>query len=325
MIPDSRARRARNVALLVVAAASWGLGTVVSKQAVTEMPALTVLLIQLAASVAVMAAVVRARGERLPRTREATLLGRLGLLNPGLSYALSLVGLVGITASLSVLLWASEPILILVLAAFVLRERVGPLVIAASVVAIAGLLLVVADPTVGGAALPIALTIAGVVVCAVYTVLARRWLLGTDATFPVVLAQQVHALALIAVVVVGAGVLGQALLPTIPSLGALASAVVSGLLYYALAYSAYLTALREVRAPIAAAAFYLIPVFGVAGAWVTGERLAPLQWVGAALVVASVAAITTRIARPADAATDQPSSASASTQIASSPSASSRS
>jgi drug/metabolite transporter (DMT)-like permease len=312
--------RVRNVALLAGAAASWGLGTVVSKQAVAEMPALTLLVIQLAVSVAVMALVVRARGERLPASREGRLLGRLGLLNPGLAYALSLVGLTGITASLAVLLWATEPILILILAAVVLGERTGRLVIAASAVAIAGLLLVVADPAAGGSGIGIALTIAGVVVCALYTVLTRRWLLGTDATFPVVLSQQLWALGLIAVVVPIAAATGQAVVPASLSPAGLASAAVSGLLYYALAYSCYLTALRAVRAPIAAAAFYLIPVFGLAGAFVAGERLVPAQWIGAAVVVAAVAVITTRIAQE-----PQPSSAAASAQIATTPSAASRS
>jgi drug/metabolite transporter (DMT)-like permease len=277
------------------------------------------LVIQLAVSVAAMAVVVRVRGERLPAGREGRLLGRLGLLNPGLAYALSLVGLTGITASLAVLLWATEPIVILALAAVVLGERVGGLVIAASGVAVAGLLLVVADPAAGGSGVGIALTIAGVVVCALYTVLTRRWLLGTDATFPVVLAQQLHALGLIAVVVAVAAVAGQTIVPAKLSVAGLASAAVSGLLYYAVAYSCYLTALREVRASVAAASFYLIPVFGLAGGWLIGERLGLLPWIGAAVVVAAVIVITTRSAG------DQPSSASPSAQMPTSPSAASRS
>jgi drug/metabolite transporter (DMT)-like permease len=302
--------RARSVALLVGAAASWGIGTVVSKQAVAELPALTLLIIQLSVSVAVMAAVVRARGEQLPASREGRLLGRLGLLNPGLAYALSLVGLTGITASLAVLLWAMEPILILILAAIVLGERTGRLVIVASAVAIAGLVLVVADPAAGGSTAAVALTIAGVVVCALYTVLTRRWLLGTDATFPVVLSQQLFALGLIAIVVVIAAATGQPVIPARLSFGGIASAAISGLLYYALAYSCYLTALRNVSAPIAASAFYLIPVFGLAGAFVAGERLGAEQWAGAAVVVAAVVVITTRIAQA-----PQPSSADPSAQI----------
>jgi hypothetical protein len=64
----------------------------------------------------------------------------------------------------------------------------------------------------------------------------------------------------------------------------------------------------------------------VAAGWLAGERLQPLQWLGAVLVVVSVAAITIRMARPADRKRDldQPSSAAASAQIASAPSASIR-
>ena len=110
------------------------------------------------------------------------------------------------------------------------------------------------------------------------------------------------------------------MLPAQVSTAGLVSAAASGLLYYAFAYSFYLSALRNVRASIAAASFYLIPVFGVAGGWLAGERLEPLQWVGAILVVVSVAAITIRVARPADERPGQPSSADASAQMARSPS-----
>lgn len=285
----------RNAVFLVLAAACWGSGTVVSKQAVAEIPPLTLLPIQLAASVLFLAVVAWARGERLPQGRDGRLLGRLGLLNPGLAYALSLIGLTQITASLSVLLWALEPILILAFAAVALRERVGPLIIVASAVAIGGLVLVLAGPVAAGSALAIALTVAGVAVCAVYTVAARRWLPGTsDSTLGVVLAQQIHALGLAVVVVVGLALAGQTVAPTGLSVAGVASALGSGLLYYAFAYLFYLSALRAVRASIAAASFYLIPVFGVTLGWLVGERLEPIQWLGGIIVVAAVILITTR-------------------------------
>ena len=249
-----------------------------------------------------MLLVVRLRGERLPSGREGRLLGRLGLLNPGLAYALSLVGLTQITASLAVLLWASEPILILALAALVLGERIGPAIVAATAVAVLGLLLVVFDPGATGSLFGVGMTVAGVVACAVYTVATRRWLLGSDSTFGVVLAQQAHALGFALVLLAGVATAGQRVFPERLTAAGVFSAVVSGLLYYALAYSFYLTALRAVRASVAAASFYLIPVFGLAGGWLVGERLQPLQWVGAVVVVAAVALITIRVARPADAA-----------------------
>ena len=306
---------------LVVAAACWGIGTVVSKQAVAEVAPLALLPIQLASSVLLLLVITRIRAEPLPRGREGRLLARLGLLNPGLAYALSLTGLTGITASLAVLLWATEPIFILVLAALVLGDRIGRVIVVASATAIAGLVLVVADPTASGSAVGVALTVAGVIVCAVYTVLTRRWLLGSDSTFGVVLAQQLHALAFSLVVVVLIVVTGTPILPARMTVAGMASAVASGLLYYAFAYSFYISALRRVRASIAAASFYLIPVFGLAGGWLIGERLDPRQWVGALVVVTAVAVITIRAARPADAMdpAHQPSRAAPSAQIATAP------
>ena len=306
----------------MLAAACWGLGTVVSKQAVAEVAPLTLLPLQLATSVAFLVVITRLRGEPLPPGRAGRLLGRLGLLNPGLAYALSLVGLTQITASLSVLLWAFEPILILALAATVLGDRIGPQIVVASIAALGGLALVVLDPAASGSAAGIGLTVAGVVVCAVYTVATRRWLLGTDATFGVVLAQQLHALALATAVFLTLVVAGQPMLPRGLSSAGIVSAVASGLLYYAFAYSFYISALRRVRASIAAVSFYLIPVFGLAGAWLTGERLEPVQWFGAAVVVAAVAWITARAAQSIGSNTPaaQPSSAASSAQMAITPS-----
>jgi drug/metabolite transporter (DMT)-like permease len=149
-----------------------------------------------------------------------------------------------------------------------------------------------------GSALGITLTVAGVVVCAIYTVATRRWLLGSDSTFGIVLAQQLHALALATVVVLALGVGGQTVLPTGLTMGGIASAIASGLLYYGLAYSFYISALRHVPASVAAVSFYLIPVFGIAAAWIYGERLEPTQWLGAMLVVGAVAVVSIRAARP---------------------------
>ena len=331
MTTSARATRGpfpRPALLLMLAAACWGVGTVVSKQAVAEVPPFTLLAVQLAVSVGLLSVVVAARREPLPRGREGTLLARLGLLNPGLAYALSLVGLTQISASLAVLLWAGEPILILALAAVVLGERLGPGIVLASGVAVGGLVLVVVDPAAGGTAFGIALTVAGVVVCAIYTVLTRRWLLGSDSTFGVVFSQQAHALALAVTALAVVALTGGAVLPTGLTAGGLASAIASGVLYYALAYWCYLTALRSLRASVAAASFYLIPLFGLSGAWVAGERLEPVQWLGAALVVVAVAAITTRQDRAATAASArpaQPSRAAASTHTATTPSEARRS
>ena len=286
----------RHVLSLVLAAACWGIGTAVSKQAVAEIPPLTLLVVQLAVSLVFLTLVARLRGENLPGGRDGRRLARLGLLNPGLAYALSLLGLAQISASLSVLLWALEPVLILVMAVLVLRERPGMMLIALSGVAVGGLALVLYDPAASGAIPGILLTIAGVGCCAVYTVATRRWLPSVGSTLGVVVAQQAHALAFAVVLLAIAAGAGIPVMPTtLTSLG-IASTVLSGLVYYGLAYAFYLAGLRWAPASIAAMSFYLIPVFGVAAATLLGDRLAPLQWLGAIVVVLSVGVVTVRSA-----------------------------
>src|SRR6187397_1946027 len=112
----------RDLAALTLAAAAWGFGTVVSKRAVEEFAPVTLLSLQLAASLATLVVLARVTGTSLRGS--PPLLSRLGLLNPGLAYALSLVGLVTVSASLSVMLWALEPLLILALAGVFLGERI---------------------------------------------------------------------------------------------------------------------------------------------------------------------------------------------------------
>ena len=311
------------VVYLVAAAACWGIGTVISKQAVAELPPLTLLVMQLASSVVFLAVLGRAGAPNTsPRTAERRILARLGLLNPGLAYALSLAGLSQITASLAVLLWATEPILILALASLVLGERLGLRVIVPTAIALGGLSLVVFDPAASGSTLGVALTVAGVVACAIYSVAVRRILPGAaDSTFEVVSGQQRHALVLAVLVLAGVGIAGGAVAPANPSAFGLVSAVGSGLLYYSVAYLLYLSAVRRMPVSVAAASFFLIPIFGVAGGLLAGERLEPIQWLGAVVVVAAVAFITTR---RVGAGADQLSRAAPSAQMANAPSASSR-
>jgi drug/metabolite transporter (DMT)-like permease len=277
--------------LLVGAAACWGIGTAVSKQAVADIPAVTLLVVQLTVSVVALGVTGWARG--LPiRTRpgEAAIV-RLGLLNPGLAYALGLIGLTQITASLSVLIWAGEPILILLLAALLLHEALPAWLVALSGLAIAGLVVVLAAPALSGAAIGVVLSTTGVLCCAMYTIAARRWIRESDSTLAVVLGQQAYALAFAAGLVVIIAVGGGTVAPTSLTALTLASAVASGLLYYAVAYWLYLSALRNMPAAVAATSFYLIPVFGLTGAALFGERLGGPQWLGALVVIAAVAAI----------------------------------
>ena len=282
----------RDLGALILAATCWGVGTVISKAALAEISPFTLLPIQLAASLAVLAVLMRSQGISF-RTEGSPLLGRLGLLNPGLAYALGLIGLTTITASLYVLLWALEPLMILFLAAWFLRERITPAFVVLSLIAVAGMVVIVYDPSASsGQLIGVGLTLAGIVCCAVYSVVTRRWIPDARETSQVILSQQAHALVLAIGLVLVVGLAGGGIVPTALTPLGLASAVGSGALYYAGAYWFYLGALRHVPASYAALSFYLIPIVGVAaGAILLGERLDPRQWIGAVIVLAAILAI----------------------------------
>jgi probable blue pigment (indigoidine) exporter len=279
----------RHVLMLVGAAACWGCGTVLSKLALDRgIAPLLLLAIELAASCVLLSTVALALRATWSWSRSTRRLTFLGILNPGLAYALGLLGLVSISASMSVLLWATEPVLILLLAVLVLRERVGPTALVALATALGGVVLVVYRPGAGGDAVGIALTVAAVTACACYTVLTRRLLLD-DSSVAVVLLQQAAALVFALVLFVGAAVGGVAArLPTDPLTWALAAA--SGMVYYGAAFWLFVSGLRGVPASLAGAYLPLIPVFGLAAGYAAGDRLVDRQWLGALLVVLATAA-----------------------------------
>jgi probable blue pigment (indigoidine) exporter len=283
----ARASLASPAMLLVLAAACWGTGTAVSKQAVAAIPPMTLLAAQLAVSLVFLAVA----GARFRPSADDAAIRRLGLLNPGLSYALGLIGLVGISASAAVLLWALEPIAILALAVLVLRERATARLVALSTLAVAGLVVVLYDSAVSGQAAAVAISAAGVACCALYTIAARAWIRTADSTTTVIFGQQLYAFGFAFLVVAGLALTGQPILPTVMTPLVAASALGSGLLYYGFAYWLYLGALRTLPASLAATSFYLIPIFGLAAAAAFGERLVPIQWAGAAVVIAAMGGI----------------------------------
>jgi len=287
-----RLRSIKPAIFLSSAAAAWGVATVISKRAVNEIPPLVLLPVQLAVSVLVLLVLVLMLRRPVVWSPAMRRLALLGLLNPGAAYALSLLGLAHISASMSVLLWAAEPLLILLLAGLVLHDRLGRPVMVAMLVAMAGVVLMVVRSGVGGTVPGVLWTLAGVGACALYTVICRK-LLADDAAVSVVLVQQAAALVLAVMVFSIAQVIRpQPVLDSV-SMWGWVSAVVSGALYYAAAFGLYLAGLRRVPASVAALFLMLIPVFGVAAGYlVLAERLSGRQWSGAGLVLAAVGAAT---------------------------------
>jgi drug/metabolite transporter (DMT)-like permease len=287
--------------MLVAAAASWGVGTVITKQILSDVAPLMLLPVQLLASCVFLVVLSGASRTRVTWSPQMRRLAALGVLNPGGAYALALLGLSYISASMSLLLWATEPVLILLLAVVLLREQVAGALVASIAVAVAGVLLVVYQPGATGSWLGVALILTAVAACALYTVLSRRLLLN-DASLSVVLVQQVAALAfallLLAVVQTATGdVFDVRSLPPQTWFAAAAS----GVLYYGVAFWLYIMGLRQASATVAGSFITLVPVFGLAAGYLVGERLTTQQWVGGVVVIVAMAVVAVRHPNPHEA------------------------
>lgn len=277
------------VVFLVTAAALWGVATVISKNILGSVQPITFLLIQLVPSVCLLWAVVLST--RTSLSLPVLPLVALGVLNPGVSYTLSMLGFSTTTASVATLLWAAEPALI-VLVAWLLRvERVGPRFLIATAAAAGGVILV--SGLIEGGELRAnsiagpGLILAGVLCCALYTVLMRR-LASTYDPLAATAVQQTAGLLWAVTIWPFEGHGGEGALAAIPN-EALAAGALSGFMYYGAAFWLYLSALRSVSATTAGIFLNLIPFFGIATAWIVlGERLTLLQWIGGAVIIASV-------------------------------------
>ena len=283
--------RSAPITALVLAAACWGGATVITKHVLTDVPPLTLLVLQLTVSVIFLWAIVAMQRLRLPQRRDIVRLGGIGILNPGLAYTFGLLGLSRTTASMSTLLWAAEPILILVMAWLILREHLTRMLVAFSLLAITGVVLVAGiDVGVDQTSLLLGngLVLLGVGCCALYTVLTRLMATDLDPLLIVVL-QQTLALAWALVIWPLEWARGEAVGLTTISLASWGWAALSGVLYYALAFWCYIIGLKQMPASMVGLFLNLIPIFGVAGAYLfLGERLTLVQAIGGALILVTV-------------------------------------
>ena len=286
---------------LTLASALWGVATVISKALLASVPPITVLIVQLAPSVCALWLLLVISGVNSETWRGWLPLALLGLLNPGLSYTLSMLGLTQTSASATTLLWAAEPALIVVTAWILLEETITPRFLAATAAAGCGVVLVTG--VLDGGEVPsvnplgAALVLGGVFCCALYTVLSRRIASSIDPLAAVTIQQTVGLAWVLSIwpLEPQGAISGLASLSQSELLGG----ALSGLMYYAAAFWLYLNALGLVPATMASVYLNLTPVFGVASAYAfLGERLTASQWFGAATILLSVLALVTLAATP---------------------------
>lgn len=280
----------RNITLLVLASAFWAMGTVMSKSVLTSVPPLPLLVIQLLASVLFLWTAVLLQRIPVSFDRQLARSAMVGILNPGLAYTFGLLGLALTTVSNSTLIWAAEPPVILLLAWFLLRERPSRPVMVLSLVALGGALLSTGIQAGGGTLLGNSLVFIGVFCCAIYTILSRR---AVETIHPLILIAAQQAVALVWAVAIWAAfrLRGEMTPSASPESSVWLWAILSGIVYYGLAFWCYVTGLKHTSATLAGLLLNLIPLFGLTGAYIfLGERLTTAQLIGVFVTLIAVSA-----------------------------------
>lgn len=290
---DIRARRSvlLAIAAMVLSAACWGSATVMTKGALDQVPPFTLLAIQLASSVAFLwlaAAVMRTRIALEPGTARAA---ATGLLEPGLSYGLSVPGLALTTAANASIIGAAEPALIILVAWALFRHRPGAWLALAVLMAMLGIVLVTLSNLEGpgrGDPWGDLLVLLGTVFAALYVVSSSRFVTRI-APLPLAALQQSVGLIAALILLAGALLVGGERLPAAISTEMIVLAAASGIVQYALAFWFYLIGLKVLPPGVAGLFLALIPVFGIGGAAIfLGEALMITQGAGAILIILAV-------------------------------------
>jgi drug/metabolite transporter (DMT)-like permease len=290
----------RDWALLGFLSVLWGGSFFFVAVAVKEVPPFTVVLARVGIAAAVLCAVLRLTGERLPVHRKALLafLG-MGLLNNVIPFSLFFWAQTSISGGLASILNAMTPIFSIVVAHFLLAdERMTPGKLAGVLLGLSGVVVLIGADALSG----VSVATLGMLAC-----------LGAALSygFASVFGRRFRALGMSS----RAGACGQLLASTVmiapvaaivdrpwglsaPGAGAVLSILGLAVASTALAYVIFFRLLATAGAVNAALVTFLIPVSAILlGATILGERLAGRHYAGMTLIACGLAAVDGRLFR----------------------------
>lgn len=270
----------------------WGVGVTLTKLALSEVSATTLLIIQLSSSVIFLATSCYLKDRQLPFSWQHLKQGYAGIFEPALAYMVNIFGVQMTTASNATLIGSSEVILTILFAAVFLGEKLTWMKLSLAGTSFSGVLLLLFKDAQGASYSSLIgdfLVLIGVIFAVLYVLLSKKQIESVD---PLQLTSSQQLVGLIMTVfcfsvlsimnptyeVNAAGI----------SLHFWLLAIGSGIMQYGLAFLLYLIALQNI--PVSHAAFFvaLIPVFGVASAvMLIGEQPSLAQWIGGLLVIVS--------------------------------------
>jgi drug/metabolite transporter (DMT)-like permease len=274
------------ILLMGGAAASWGVATVTTKVALAQLAPTDLFLLEVGtAGLVIWACLIMSGRMRWPRGWRA--FAALGLLNPALSFVLFDLGLARTGAADGALLLASDAVISALLAWAALGERMTRIGWSALAAGTAGVALVTAQAGGHGASLlGDVLVLAASAAAAGYGVGARRFAGGTSALAATGV-QLIAALAVAVPIFAIVAAAGHSHLGHVDS-GHVIAALATGVLGGGLPFVLFNLAIRDVTVISSALITNLVPLIATALAiGLLGERLATIQLLGGALVVAA--------------------------------------
>jgi drug/metabolite transporter (DMT)-like permease len=275
------------------ATALWSLSTVLTKGLLNHIPPLTQLVVQLCGVNIFLWTVVRWLRLPLPRRSQLRSVGLPGLLQPGISSILFIVGLSLTSVGNETLISVTETVLTILLGWLILGEKMERRSLLLVGVALIGVVLITINSNSDyGTVVGNLLTLISAVCYALYAIVCRR------------LVVNFHPLVLMAVhQSVGSVLVGGIWLLSLPWLGITvgraiaphlwALAALSGITLFAIPFWLYIVLLKHTQAGVASLFLTLIPVFGIAGGYVfLGERLTLMQGIGGGLILTAVLGVS---------------------------------
>ena len=282
--------RPLSIVLLVLTMLWWGSTFVVTKGGLDEVPPMRFALLRFVVASLLLLAVALARGglSRLPRPRPWGTLTLMALAGIAFYYVGFNLALTYTSASQGALVQSSSPAITAIAAVWLLGERVTKWRLLGIVLAIGGVLLIVArgapDANAPAPLLGNLLMFGTVVLWSVYTVFAKR-LANADPAVVMAVVSCIGTLMLIPPALIEA-----ARTPVAPiSLESWLRIIYLGAFPSAAGFLLYSRALRDLDATHAGIFINLVPVIGViSGVVILGDSISPMALAGGILVLAGI-------------------------------------
>ncbi len=286
----TRLGRARLLA--ISAAAMFGGSTVLSKFALESFPPMTLLLVQLLGSLCVLWLFLLISRRQVPMNFMVLKRAATGILEPAMTYMFSFFGLTLTTASQTALISTLETVMIMILSVVIFRAPVEKRLFGLAILATLGAMMVVGTTSGSNALVGNLLVVLGTACAALYVVLNQHPIPQLEPSVMIGL-QQLVGLIPVIMVTIFIWLSGGKIMPEGLAWWDWGLAALIGVAQYAIGFSLYFTAQRDLTSNETALYLTLIPVFGVAGGAIfLGERLQGLQWLGATMIIGAITFIT---------------------------------